>query len=186
MSEIVLFHHVHGLTDGVRSFADTLRAAGHVVHTPDLFDGRLFDDLTDGMAFARELGDDVLNARADAAVAGLGADLVYAGMSLGVMPAQRFAQQRPGAVGLLSLHAAILPKYFGPWPDGLRAQIHVMDHDEYGDVDDAKQMAADFEGIELFLYPGDTHLFTDRSLRVYDVAATAVLTERVLEFLADR
>lgn len=185
MSEIVLFHHVHGLTGGVRSFAQTLRDAGHVVHTPDLFDGRLFHQLSEGMAYARELGD-VLDARADAAVAGLGATLVYAGMSLGVMPAQRFAQQRPGAVGLLSLHAAILPKYFGPWPDELRAQIHVMDHDEYGDVDDAKQMAADFEGIELFLYPGDAHLFTDRSLPVYDAAATAVLTERVLEFLANR
>lgn len=185
MSEIVLFHHVHGLTDGVRSFAETLRAAGNIVHTPDLFDGRLFDQLSDGMAYARELGD-VLGARADAAVSGLGPGLVYAGMSLGVMSAQRFAQQRPGAAGLLSLHAAILPKYFGPWPDGLRAQIHVMDHDEYGDVDDAKQMAADIEGIELFLYPGDAHLFTDRSLPVYDVAATAVLTERVLEFLADR
>jgi dienelactone hydrolase len=56
MTEVLLYHHVQGLTDGVLSFADELRQAGHTVHTPDLFDGRSFDTIEDGMTFAREAG----------------------------------------------------------------------------------------------------------------------------------
>ena len=40
MAEVVLFHHLQGLTEGVRAFAGELRAGGHTVHTPDLFDGQ--------------------------------------------------------------------------------------------------------------------------------------------------
>ena len=70
MSEVVLYHHVQGLTEGVRSFADELRRAGHTVHTPDLFDGRTFDTIEEGMAFAGEAGFATLAERGVAAAQG--------------------------------------------------------------------------------------------------------------------
>ncbi|WP_236967669.1 hypothetical protein [Microbacterium aurantiacum] len=63
MAEVLIFHHIQGLTDGVRAFADDLRGAGHTVHTPDLFDGRTFATIDDGIAFAKEVGFDALRER---------------------------------------------------------------------------------------------------------------------------
>jgi dienelactone hydrolase len=54
MAEILLFHHAQGLTLGVLTFADDLGAAGHVVHTPDLYDGNTFADLDDGVGYAKQ------------------------------------------------------------------------------------------------------------------------------------
>ncbi len=183
MAEVVLFHHAQGLTDGCRAFADELRAAGHVVHTPDLYDGNTFDTLTDGMAYAEEVGFGAIIERGEAAVASLGADLVYAGFSLGVLPAQKLAQTRPGARAAVFMHATIPPSEFGPWPAALAVQIHVMEGDELGDVDVAHELAATADRVELFLYPGDGHLFTDSSLPAYDAEATALVLERVRGFL---
>jgi dienelactone hydrolase len=98
VAEVLLLHHVQGLTPGVLAFADELRRAGHVVHTPDLFDGRMFDTIPDGAAFADEL-------------------------------------------------------------------------------------AASTDRAELFLYPGDEHLFADASLPSYDADATELLLQRVHGFL---
>jgi dienelactone hydrolase len=111
--------------------------------------------------------------------------LVYAGMSLGLLPAQELAQTRAGARGLLCLHSAMDPAEFGaPWPPGLPMQIHVMENDELGDVDVARQVVAAVDGAELFLYPGDRHLFTDRSFSDYDAEAAALVRERLVGFLA--
>jgi uncharacterized protein len=41
--EVLLFHHAQGLTPGIISFADTMRRAGHILHTPNLYEGRTFD-----------------------------------------------------------------------------------------------------------------------------------------------
>jgi len=101
MAEVVLFHHVLGLTDGVRAFAEELRAGGHTVHAPDLFDGERPPTIDDGIALVQSVGQDVLGDRADRAVADLPEGLVYAGFSLGAATAQRFAQTRPGARGAL-------------------------------------------------------------------------------------
>ena len=184
MAEVVLFHHVQGLTEGVRAFADRLRAAGHTVHTPDLFDGRTFDTIEEGMAFSKTVS---VDDRAAAAVEGLPAELVYGGFSMGVMCAQTLAAQRPGAEGGLLLHSAIDPQWVGPWPDGVPAQIHAADADPFfvddGDLEAAEAMVAAHEGVELFLYPGDQHLFTDSSLAAYDADATALVMTRVLGFL---
>ena len=187
MAEVVLFHHVHGLTEGVRAFADQLRAGGHTVHTPDLFEGRTFDTIEEGIAFSRALGDE-LDDRAAAAVESLPAELVYGGFSMGVMCAQTLASRRPGAVGGLLLHSAIDPQWVGPWPDGVPAQIHAMDADPFfveedGDLAAAEAMVAAHERVELFLYPGDDHLFTDSSLAAYDAEATALVVTRALAFL---
>jgi dienelactone hydrolase len=102
MTEVVLFHHAQGLTPGVIAFADELRRAGHTVHTPDLFDGATFASIGEGMAYAERIGfpGEVLRRGARAAE-GLAAGLVYAGFSLGVLPAQYLAQTRPGAPGAL-------------------------------------------------------------------------------------
>lgn len=188
MTEIVLFHHVQGLTPGVVGFADRLRESGHTVHTPDLFEGRTFATIDEGMSHANELGDEA-DARADRAVAALAAGVVYAGMSFGAMPAQRFAQQRVGALGAILLHGCADPKWFGGWPSAVPAQIHAMDADPFfveegGDIDGAKVLVRAADDAELFLYPGNEHLFTDSSLAAYDAAATDLVLDRVLPFLA--
>ena len=186
MSEVVLYHHVQGLTDGVRAFADTLRQAGHTVHTPDLFDGRTFATIEDGLAFAREAGFGALGERGVAAAEGLRPEVVYAGVSLGVMIAQQLAQTRPGARGALFLESCLPVSEFGSaWPKDVPVQIHGKEGDEFfaEDLPAARDLVESAEQAELFLYEGDAHLFTDSSLAAYDAAAAALVTERVLSFL---
>jgi dienelactone hydrolase len=187
MAELLLFHHAQGLTAGCLSFADELRAAGHVVHVPDLYDGKTFTELTDGVGYAKEVGFDAILERGRRAADGLPSELVYAGFSLGVMPAQMLAQTRPGAKGALLFHAAFPSSEFGAdWPQGVPLQIHMMEADEWvleGDLDAARQLSETTENAELFLYPGDRHLFVDDSLPDYDERAATLLKKRVLGFL---
>lgn len=188
MAEIMLFHHAQGLTAGVTAFADELRKAGHIVHTPDLFDGRIFDDLEQGMKFASELGFGEVIKRGDQAVQDLPADLVYAGFSLGVVCAEKLAQTRPGARGALLFYSCVPVSEFGQaWPKELPVQVHGMDADPIfvgeGDIGAARALIAQAEHGELFLYPGDQHYFADNSLPSYDAEATALLLQRVLKFL---
>jgi dienelactone hydrolase len=192
MAEVVLFHHVQGLTDGVRAFAGELRAGGHTVHTPDLFGGERPATIEDGIALTGRIGDEVLGERAERFVADLPAGLVYAGFSFGGGMAQRFAQTRPGARGAL-LYESCIPITgewaFGPWPEGVPVQIHGMDKDPFfaleGDIDAARELVATVgpEVAELFVYPGDGHLFTDNSLPSYDPDAAALVVQRSRLFL---
>jgi dienelactone hydrolase len=184
MAEVLLFHHAQGLTPGCHSFADELRAAGHVVHTPDLYDGRTFTGLSEGVAYAKQVGFDTIIERGRRAAESLPDELVYAGFSLGVMPAQMLAQTRPGVKGALLFHGCIPPSEFAsPWPQGVPLQIHTMEADELGDVDIARELAETIATAELFLYAGDRHLFSDNSLPHYDESAAALLKQRVLIFL---
>ena len=186
MSEILLYHHVQGLTEGVRSFADGLRQAGHTVHTPDLFDGRTFETLEDGMGFAREAGFGALAERGVAAADDIPPDVVYAGFSFGVMMAQQLAQTRDGARGALLMYSCLPVSEFGAaWPAGVPVQVHGKEADEFflEDVDAARALVESSDQAELFLYPGEEHLFADSSLQAFDPAAAALLTERVLAFL---
>ena len=184
MADVLLFHHAQGLTAGCLALADELRAAGHVVHAPDLYEGRTFGELADGVAYAEEVGFDTIVERGRLAAESLPPDLVYLGLSLGVMPAQTLAQTRPGAKGAVLVHAAVSTEYLGPWPEGVPLQLHTMEDDEQGDADVARELAEEVKGAELFLYPGDRHLFTDKSLAAYDEEATALVKDRVLRFLA--
>jgi len=191
MAEVVLFHHAQGLTPGLVVFADELRRAGHTVHTPDLFDGRTFATIEEGMAYAEQVGfPDKVIERGVQAVEGLPAALVYAGFSLGVLPAQKLAQTRPGARGALLFYSCVPVSVFGSWPDGVPVQVHGMDADPIfvgeGDIDAARELVDQAEDAELFLYPGDQHYFADSSLPSYDPDATALLTRRVLDFLSAR
>ena len=184
MADVLLFHHAQGLTDGVRAFADELRTAGHVVHVPDLYDGRTFTDLDEGVGYAKEVGFDTVLERGRLAAQSLPGGVVYAGFSLGVMPAQLLAQTRPGAKGALLLHGSVpLSEFGGVWPLGLPLQIHTMQDDDWGDVDVARELDATIPSAELFVYPGDAHLFTDNSLAAFDGSAAALVRERVFEFL---
>ncbi|GIE98860.1 dienelactone hydrolase family protein [Paractinoplanes rishiriensis] len=190
MAEVVLFHHIQGLTDGVREFADRLRSAGHTVHTPDLFDGARTATIEEGLSLSQRIGDETLDRRAAEAVDGLPAGVVFAGISFGVMRAQPYAQTRPGARGAL-FYEACLPISgewaIGPWPAGVPAQVHGMEKDPFfgleGDLDAAQELVEAGHG-ELFVYPGDRHLFTDSSLPSYDAEATELVVERSLRFLA--
>jgi dienelactone hydrolase len=191
MAEVVLFHHAQGLTPGVVAFAEELRRAGHRVHTPDLFEGRTFATIEQGMAYAEQIGfpGEVIE-RGARAVERLPAELVYAGFSLGVVPAQKLAQTRPGARGALLFYSCIPVSAFGAWPDGVPVQVHGMDADPIfvgeGDSDAARELVGQAKDAELFLYPGDQHYFADSSLPSYDPDATALLTRRVLDFLGAR
>jgi len=191
MAEVLLFHHALGQTTGFGAFADELRQAGHTVHTPDLYDGRTFTTLDEGVAYAEEIGFGEIIERGTRAADELPTELVYAGFSLGVLPAQKLAQTRAGARGALLFYSCVPMSEFGPsWPAGVPVQIHGMDADPMfvgeGDLDAAREVVDSAEHGELFLYRGDQHYFADSSLLSYDEDAATLLTKRVLEFLSSR
>ncbi|WP_060887484.1 dienelactone hydrolase family protein [Streptomyces caniscabiei] len=186
MTEVVLFHHSQGLTSGVVAFADELRAAGHTVHTPDLFEGRTFGSIEEGMGYVRQVGFGEIAERGVRAAEPLPRDVVYVGFSLGVVPAQRLAQTRAGARGALLIDACIPVSEFGAaWPDGVPVQVHAKEADPFfaEDIDAARDLVAARADAELFLYPGDQHLFADSSLPSHDPDAAQLLTRRAIEFL---
>ena len=186
MTTLLLFHHAHGQTAGFLAFADELRGAGHIVHAPDLYEGNTFGDLDEGVAYAKQVGFSEIIRRGSAAAEELPADIVYAGFSLGVLPAQSLAQTRPGARGAILFSACVPPSEFGGrWPEGVPLQIHMMDSDPWGDEDRpaAEALVDDVDDAELFLYPGSGHLFADSSLDDYDEQAARLLKERALAFL---
>ncbi|GAB3246332.1 dienelactone hydrolase family protein [Kineosporia babensis] len=187
MAEVLLFHHAQGLTSGVLEFAQVVQQAGHTVHTPDLYEGKTFSGLDEGVNHARSLGFDTVLERGVQAAQAVPENVVYAGFSLGVLPVAKLATTRPGAVGALFLSGFVPPSEFGTWP-GIPAQIHGMNADpefaDSGDLAAAKSFATDSQGrAEVFVYPGSAHLFADASLGEYDESAAGLLTERVLAFL---
>jgi dienelactone hydrolase len=188
MTDVVLFHHALGLTPGVVAFADELRQAGHTVHTPDLFAGQTFPTLEEGVAHAQAVGFDTIIERGSQAAASLPSDVVYAGFSLGVLPAQKLAQTRPGARGALLFYSFVALGAFAPsWPKGVPVQVHGMDADpifvDEGDLEAARALVAATDQAELFLYDGDQHYFADSTLPSYDPTAAALLLQRTLDFL---
>ncbi|MFE7514707.1 dienelactone hydrolase family protein [Streptomyces sp. NPDC057540] len=188
MAEVLLFHHALGLTEGVTAFAEGLRRAGHTVHLPDLYEGRTFQDVEAGVGYAGEVGFDTILARGEKAAEGLPGAVVYAGFSLGVLPAQKLAQTRPGALGALLFSACVPVAEFGAaWPEGVPAQVHGMDADPFfvgdGDLEAARALVAGARDRELFLYPGTAHLFAEAGTADHVPEAAALCAERVLCFL---
>jgi dienelactone hydrolase len=188
MAEVLLFHHAQGQTTGFHAFADELRQAGQIVHAPDLYDGRTFATLDEGMAYAEQVGFGEIIERGVRAAEALPRELVYAGFSLGVVPAQKLAQTRAGARGALLFYSCVPMSEFGTsWPADVPVQVHGMDADPIfvgeGDLDAARALVESAEDAELFLYPGDQHYFADSSLPSYDESAATLLTQRVLAFL---
>ena len=188
MANVLLFHHALGLTAGMDAFADVLREAGHTVTVPDLYDGRTFTDLEDGVAYAQDIGMDAIEELGVSIAQRFPPEMVYIGFSLGVMPAQRLAQTRPGARGAVLVSACLPLGTFGDaWPAGVPVQIHGMDADPYfaeeGDLDAAENLAASTPDAELILYMGASHLFADISQPDYDTDAAFTLTRLVLRLL---
>ena len=187
MAEIVLFHHAQGRTTGVLDFGTVLEEAGHRVHCPDLYDGVTFPNLEQGVRHAQEVGFDTIEERGRLYVEDLLPTVVYAGFSLGVIPAQKLAMTRPGASGALFFSAALPVAHFGAgWPTDLPLQVHMMQDDPWSieDMPAALELTASCERATLYLYSGDRHLFLDISLDEYDAEAATLLQQRVLEFLA--
>jgi dienelactone hydrolase len=193
MAEVVLFHHIQGQTDGLRTFADELIGSGHTVHMPDLFGGRTFSTIEEGAIWAGEVGFGELIDKGVRAADALSSEVVYAGFSFGVLPAQKLAQTRSGASGALFFESCVPVSEFGDdWPDGVPVQVHGMESDPYfageGDIDAARALIEEAKttaGADLFLYQGDSHLFADSSLASYDQEAAGLLLERVLTFLSN-
>ena len=185
MAEVVVFHHALGLSDFVRGFAATLADAGHTVHTPDLFDGRTFTAIEDGMAHSEKLGGPMgMVDLARAAVDPLPSEVVYVGFSLGVLSAQSLAQTRPGARGAVLCYSALPLGRWGDnwpatWPEDVALQLHILDGDE--DLEIARELETVVPDAALFVYPGSEHYFAE-----HDTDAAAELTERVLRFLSAR
>ena len=185
MTEIVLFHSAYGLRPAVLDFAEALRAAGHEVHTPDLYDGAVFDTLEAAVAKRDEVGIGGLIERASAAVEGLPNELAYAGFSMGCGPAQLLAQTRPGARGALLMHGALPSQALGvAWPADVPLEVHGMEGDALFDVGIARQLVDEAADGTLHLHPGQAHLFADAGLPDYDEEAAALLRERALDFFA--
>ncbi|WP_353813513.1 dienelactone hydrolase family protein [Agromyces sp. SYSU T00266] len=183
MNEILLFHHGQGLTDGVLAFAETLRSAGHLVHTPDYYDGKVFATLDEGVAYRDEIGIPELANRAVAAAQSLPTDLVYAGFSLGTGPAQLLAQTRPGARGALLMSGCLPAAAFEtPWPTGVPLAVHTTEQDPWVDLDVARGLVAEAHG-DLELYPGSAHLFADPTNADHDAELGARLEASVIEWL---
>lgn len=184
MVDIVLFHHAHGQTPGFHAFGSELRARGHVVHTPDLYDGRVFEDLEEGVAFAEELGFHELIRRGRQAAEALPSALVCAGFSMGTLPAQALAQTRPGAAGALFYHGGLPTATFEqPWPAGTPVQLHTMEQDPWAEFEEMDAFVHEVPDAEFFRYPGSGHLFADPGLADYDEAASALLLRRTHDFL---
>jgi dienelactone hydrolase len=183
VAEVVVFHHALGLTKPVSRFASALRDAGHTAHTPDLFDGRTFLAIEDGIAHSEAIGGPMaIVDRARAAVQSLPSEVVYVGFSLGVLSAQSLAQTRAGARAAVLCYSALPLGQWGDnwpatWPEGVRLQMHILEGDE--DFEIANGLATTVSGAELFVYTGTEHYFAE-----HDDGAAGILTERVLDLLA--
>lgn len=184
MTHVMLFHHAQGLTEGVGEFAQRLRDAGHTVVVPDLYDGLVFDSIDAGVAHAEKTGFDTIIERAERAADAMPPDTVYAGFSLGTLPAQKLAQTRPGALGALLFHGGVPAAMFGrPWPPGVALQLHVSAEDEWVELLEVEELAEDAGAAELFIYPGSGHLVADNSLPEYQEEIAELMLDRALVFL---
>ena len=188
MAEVLLFHHVLGRTPGMEALAERFRSSGHTVHLPDLFEGRTFTSRETARAYVDEVGFDTLVERGRIAAEDLPRGLVYAGVSLGALPAQLLTQTRLGARAAVLISAAIDPSEFGaPWLRGVPVQVHLKEDDPLmaeGDLDAARSLVELVPDAELFLYPGSTHLFTEEGYADHDPAAADQVVDRMTALLA--
>lgn len=189
MAEVVLFHGGRGLRRGVTLAADRLRAAGHEVHTPDYYDGEVFDDLVDGQEKLAALGFGEVVDRGRAAVEGLPEGIVLAGFSLGAMLAELIAATRPGARGAILMHGAqrLEALAVDRWPSGVPAEAHYGEGDELVDADAVMALGALVTAagarFDAHVYPCSGHLFADPDLPDYHGESAELMWKRVEAFL---
>ncbi|AKF11285.1 Dienelactone hydrolase [Sandaracinus amylolyticus] len=188
MSHVVVFHSALGLRPAITRFADRLRAAGHTVTTPDLYDGEVFDTLEEGVAKRDALGIGELIRRALVAVEDVPSDALYVGFSMGTGAAQLLAATRPGARGAVLLHGAlpIEALELDAWPASVPLQIHVTTGDPWVDPSAVDDLAARVPSIEVHRYIGEQHLFTDEGSPEHLPDAARAAERETLRFLAQR
>ncbi|MFI8004407.1 dienelactone hydrolase family protein [Streptomyces sp. NPDC086010] len=185
---IMLFHSTYGLRPAVHASADRLRAAGHEVRVPDLFEGHTFGTVEEGMAFKEQVGKDELLKRAVLAAAPYSDQgLVYAGFSFGASVAQTLALGDAKARGLLLLHGTS-DIAENATVDELPVQLHVADPDAFESPDWLNswylQMQRTGADVEVYRYPGAGHLYTDPDLPDFDQAAADLTWKVSIGFLA--
>lgn len=194
MAHIILFHHAQGLTEGLKRFAAALEAAGHSVTMPDMYEGQTFPTVEAGVAHAEEITFDAAFARADSALTTVDTlpaaePRVYMGFSMGAVPAATHALANPDARGLILVHAAVDPGWFPtPWPADLPVQVHACDADpwmEFDALESLRAATAPSVPAQVYLYSGDSHLFSDDSVPDYNEEYANAALERVLRFLSD-
>ncbi|GAA1968575.1 dienelactone hydrolase family protein [Kitasatospora viridis] len=191
MAQILLLHSIYGLRPAVHTAAERLRAAGHQVEVPDLYDGKVFDDIEEAAAHREEIGSDDLLRRAVSAAAPLltgDTRLVYAGFSLGGALAQNLALADEKALGLLLLHGTSDLREDAKVED-LPVQLHLAEPDPF-ETDDwlnswYLRMRAAGADVEMHRYRGAGHLYTDPELPDYDEEAAERTWAVALAFLDD-
>ncbi|MFE4973105.1 dienelactone hydrolase family protein [Kitasatospora sp. NPDC056651] len=189
MAQIVLFHSAYGLRPAVRAAADRLRAAGHTVHTPDLFDGRTFESVEEAQEFQEELGgrDELLRRAVTASAPVSEGGLVYAGFSLGGAVAQNLALADEKARGLLLLHGTSDLREDAATE--IPVQLHIAEPDPFEPEDWLNawylRMRRAGAEVEVHRYRGAGHLFTDPELPDYDEQAAERAWAASLDFLAE-
>ena len=186
MANVTVFHHALGLTAGIEAFANALAAGGHDVSTPDLFDGATFTSIEAGVAHAETLGFEKIAEAGAKAVTG--DRVVVIGFSLGVLPAQKVAQQRPGVVAAVLCHSAAPLGFFGDtWPSGVALQTHAGARDPFVEEDrEAIDQLLEAASVsQAHWYDTEAHLFADATSADFDATLAGQLATRTLEFLSD-
>ena len=186
--EVVVLHHLLGVTDGVRALVEHIRHLGADVRVPDLLDGVIHADMTSAAAHLERLGMDAVVARAEAALTDLGPGAVLVGLSLGAVPAQRTAQLRGDCAGVVLVGACLPPDAFGAvWPPGTPVRIHAAADDpvfrDEGDRDAAEAFVTAAPDVRLRLHPGAGHLLTEEGSPDLDPEATAEILADVAALL---
>jgi dienelactone hydrolase len=184
--EIVLFHSMYGLRPVEMAAAGRLRAHGHHVVLPDLFEGRTAPgDVGSGLALMDRIGWPTIVATARATLDGVGDEAALIGFSMGVGVIAEVWPDRLGAAAVACLHAPAVV------PPGVRrgtpVQLHVATPDRFAPPDQvlAFETSAARTGAlpSLRRYPGAGHYFTDPSLDDYDAAAEADVWTHLLGML---
>ncbi|RRD46733.1 dienelactone hydrolase family protein [Tessaracoccus sp. OH4464_COT-324] len=184
MTEIVLFHHALGLTDGVRQFADQLRSRGFAVRTPDLFEGRVFSSVEEAFQYVERVSCATLLQRAEESCVEIHGRIIFGGFSLGVVPAQHMMLAKPSIGGLLFHGFTPFEADTSDWPQ-LPMHVYAMAEDPLfvgdGDIEAVREAQAVLPQLELHLFEGRKHLFTDSSTGDYDAFATQQVLDHVID-----
>ncbi|MFO1143943.1 MAG: dienelactone hydrolase family protein [Amaricoccus sp.] len=186
MAEVVLFHSILGLRPAEAAIAARMRAAGHKVTTPDLYDGLRTDSYNEGFGMHDAIGDAELLRRARDAVAALPAETVLAGVSMGGGIAGELWKDRRETAGVLFLHG---PAPLAPAPrPGTPVEVHMADPEPFDDeafigawIAEALALPIAFK---VFRYAGAGHFFTDATLPDHDAAAAELALGRAVDLLA--
>jgi len=187
---VAVFHSALGLRPGLLQLVDCLRAAGHNVSSPDLYDGDVFDYAAGAIAKIQELGFDEILVRSRRAVADLPHETAYIGFSNGGACAELVAATTPGARGVVLIGAPLPIRDLGwtEWPPGVPVQVHFGEKDPRRNEHVIQQLTARVRKsgavFEEHIYSTAMHHFADPGWAGYDAAAAALMLERVLEFLA--